>query len=80
MMMMIRLVVAFVLATGLAAPAMAQDPGTQNMEILRQKLKADRKLVIAQNLGLTDAEGAHSGPSTMRTRRTCSRSISVWPR
>ena len=60
--MMIRLVVAFVLAAGLAAPALAQDPGTQNMEILRQKLKADRKLVIAQNLGLTDAEGTAFWP------------------
>jgi hypothetical protein len=60
--MMIRLLLAVVLAAGLAAPAMAQDPGTQNMEILRQKLKADRKLVIAANLGLTDAEGAAFWP------------------
>ena len=61
-MMMIRLIVAFVLTAGLAAPAIAQDPGTQNMEILRQKLKADRKLVVAQNLGLTDAEGTAFWP------------------
>ena len=60
--MMIRLAVAIVLALGVAAPAMAQDPGTQNMEILRQKLKADRKLVVAANLGLTDAEGAAFWP------------------
>ena len=60
--MMIRLVLAIALAAGLAAPAMAQDPGTQNMEILRQKLKADRKLVVAANLGLTDAEGAAFWP------------------
>jgi len=60
--MMIRLAIAIVLAIGLAAPAMAQDPGTQNMEILRQKLKADRKLVVAANLGLTDAEGAAFWP------------------
>jgi hypothetical protein len=60
--MIIRLVVAFVLAIGVAAPAMAQDSGTTNMEILRQKLKADRKLVIAANLGLTDAEGAAFWP------------------
>ena len=59
---MIRLIVAFMLAAGLAAPALAQDPGTQNMEILRQKLKADRKLVIAQNLALTDAEGTAFWP------------------
>src|SRR6185436_8206345 len=60
--MMIRLALAIVLALGVAAPAMAQDPGTQNMEILRQKLKADRKLVVAANLGLTDAEGAAFWP------------------
>ena len=60
--MMIRLVLAIALAAGLAAPAMAQEPNTQNMEILRQKLKADRKLVVAANLGLTDAEGAAFWP------------------
>jgi hypothetical protein len=60
--MMIRLVIAIALAAGLAAPAMAQEPNTQNMEILRQKLKADRKLVVAANLGLTDAEGAAFWP------------------
>jgi hypothetical protein len=55
--MMIRLVVACALAAGLAATAMAQDKGTTNMEILRQKIKADKKLVVAANLNLTDAEG-----------------------
>ena len=56
--MIIRLATALVLLAGLAIPASrAQDTGTTNMEILRQKLKADRKLVIAANLELTDAEG-----------------------
>ena len=32
------------------------------MEILRQKVKADKKLVVAQNLQLTDAEGAKFWP------------------
>ena len=32
------------------------------MEILRQKVKADKKLVVAQNLQLTDAEGATFWP------------------
>ena len=61
--MMIRLI-AFALAAGLAAPAMAQTPATAttNMEILRQKVKADKKLVVAQNLSLTDAEGAAFWP------------------
>ena len=59
--MMIRLAV-FALAVALAAPAMAQGTATTNMEILRQKLKADRKLVIAQNLSLTEAEGTAFWP------------------
>jgi hypothetical protein len=44
------------LAATLAAPLAAQDAGT-NMEILRQKVKADKKLLVAANMGLTDAEG-----------------------
>ena len=58
----IRGMTAFVLATALVAPAMAQNAATTNMEILRQKVKADKKLVVAQNLGLTDAEGAQFWP------------------
>jgi hypothetical protein len=38
----------------LALPALAQD--TSNMEILRQKVKADKKLLVAQNMQLTEAE------------------------
>jgi hypothetical protein len=41
---------------------MAQTTTTTNMEILREKLKADKKLVVAQNLQLTDAEGAAFWP------------------
>ena len=36
---------------------MAQTAATTDMEILRQKIKADKKLVVAENLKLTDAEG-----------------------
>ena len=32
------------------------------MEILRQKIKADKKLVVAQNLNLTEAEGTAFWP------------------
>jgi len=55
--MMIRLMTACALAAALAAPAMAQSSGTTNMDILRQKVKADKQLVVAQNLAVTDAEG-----------------------
>jgi hypothetical protein len=51
---------ALLLAVSLAIPAafaMAQESATSNMEILRQKIKADKKLLVAENMGLTDAEG-----------------------
>lgn len=50
-------IVLIALVAALAAPAIAQDKGTSNMEILRQKVKADKKLVVAMNMGLTEAEG-----------------------
>jgi hypothetical protein len=43
-----------------AVPAFAQDTGKTsedtNMEILMEKLKADKKLLVANNMDLTDAE------------------------
>ena len=41
-----------------AVPAFAQTGGSAdtNMEILMQKLKADKKLLVANNMELTDAE------------------------
>ena len=60
--MMTRLVTALAMVAGLASVAMAQTTATTNMEILRQKIKADKKLVVAQNLQLTDAEGTAFWP------------------
>jgi hypothetical protein len=51
---------ALLLALSIAIPAafaIAQESATSNMEILRQKIKADKKLLVADNMGLTDAEG-----------------------
>jgi len=62
MMTRFRLMAAFTIAAALAVPALAQSAGTNNMEILRQKIKADKKLVVAQNLNLTDAEGTAFWP------------------
>lgn len=71
---MIRCTLALAIAAAVAAPAMAQtkaapaattgapSTGTTNMDILRQKIKSDKKLVVAQNLNLTDAEGAKFWP------------------
>ena len=53
----------------LAAPVMAQDVTTSggssadtNMEILIQKIKADKKLLVASNMDLSDAEGKKFWP------------------
>ena len=59
---MTRFVTASAIVASLAFTAMAQTTGTANMEILRQKLKGDKKLVVAQNLKLTDAEGTAFWP------------------
>jgi hypothetical protein len=40
-----------------AGAAAAQSRPTDDMEILREKLRADKKLVLAATLQLTDAEG-----------------------
>lgn len=44
--------------------AQTRQPGTisSDMEILRQKIKADKKLVIATNLSLTEAEAKNFWP------------------
>jgi hypothetical protein len=44
------------LVTLLAGLAVAQDKPASNMEILREKIKADKKLLVAANMGLTEAE------------------------
>ena len=37
-------------------PAAADKPAADNMQILREKLKSDKKLVVAANMELTDGE------------------------
>jgi hypothetical protein len=54
-MTFLRLVVV-ALAVCIAIPAIAQDKPASNMEILRQKIQADKKLVVAANMNLTEAE------------------------
>jgi len=41
----------------LVSPVMAQNAGNANMEILMDKVKADKKLVVAMNLNLSEEEG-----------------------
>ncbi|MGH7260392.1 MAG: hypothetical protein ACREI9_06890 [Nitrospiraceae bacterium] len=48
----------FVLAAALtiAAPVFAQESANMTMEILKEKVKADKKLLVASNMNLTDVE------------------------
>ena len=57
-----RLIAALTVAIAVPVLALAQTGATTNMDILRQKVKADKKLVVAENLQLTDAEGAKFWP------------------
>ena len=41
---------------GLAMAVAAQDKPADNMQIMRDKIKADKKLVVASNMELTEAE------------------------
>ena len=52
------------LVLGLAAPLAAQtsQSATTNMDILAQKIKADKKLLVAQTMQLTDQEGTAFWP------------------
>ena len=45
-----------------AAPAFAQPVSDTNMEILKEKLKADKKLLVAGNMELSDAEAKQFWP------------------
>lgn len=46
----------------LTVPAWAQPVSDTNMEILKEKLKADKKLLVAGNMDLTDAEAKQFWP------------------
>jgi len=57
---LIAVVAVIALALAVSAPASAQTAqtgSTTNMEILAAKIKADKKLLVAQTVGVTDAEG-----------------------
>lgn len=55
-------VVFIAVSLALTLPAVAQELNDSNMEILRDKVKADKKLVVAGNMQLTDAEAKKFWP------------------
>jgi len=44
-------------------PAFAQEKPADNMQVLREKLQADKKLLIAQNMALTESEAEKFWPA-----------------
>jgi len=53
---MFALAVAAAITVFVVFPAVSQDKPADNMQILRDKIKADKKLLVAANMELTDAE------------------------
>ncbi len=51
----IRIAVALVLCS-VSLPVLAQDTPADNMEILREKIRADKKLLVAASMDLTEQE------------------------
>lgn len=50
------LTLAALIAIWVVSPAMSQDKPADNMQILRDKVKADKKLLVAVNMDLTESE------------------------
>lgn len=53
---LLTLLVATLLLIVGTIPATAQDKSADNMRLLIEKIKADKKLLVAENMGLTEAE------------------------
>ena len=50
------------LTVALAAPIAAQDTPADNMNLVREKLRADKKLLVAENMRMTETEAAAFWP------------------
>jgi len=61
-MMMRAMLCVLTAAVLVAVPAFGEPMSDSNMEILKEKLKADKKLLIASNMDLTDAEAKQFWP------------------
>jgi hypothetical protein len=52
----LTLAIAAVMMVLTVSPVLSQDNQADNMQILRDKVKADKKLLVAANMGLTESE------------------------
>jgi hypothetical protein len=48
--------IALLILVAASAPALAENTGTSSMEILKEKIRADKKLLVDANMDLSDAE------------------------
>lgn len=64
---LVAIVAAGLIALG-AVSAVAQDKPADNMQIVREKVRADKKLLVAANMELTETEAKLSGHCTRSTR------------
>ena len=55
-------VAAAIVVCGFAPLGLAQDKPADNMQILRDKIRADKKLVVATNMELTESEAKNFWP------------------
>jgi hypothetical protein len=51
-----------IMLCGLPALSLAQDKSTNNLEIMHEKLKADKKLIVAKYMELTESEAKKFWP------------------
>ena len=51
-----------IMLCGLPALSLAQDKSTNNLEIMHEKLKADKKLIVAKYMELTESEAKQFWP------------------
>ena len=52
----VLIMVMLVAVVAMVAPALAQDKPADNMQIVLEKIRADKKLFVAENMELTEAE------------------------
>ena len=56
------LIAASIATLALAVPAWSQDKPANNLEIIHEKLKADKKLIVAKYMELTESEAKRFWP------------------
>ena len=56
------LTLAAVITLFVVSPVLSQDKPADNMQILRDKIKADKKLIVAANMELTESEAKDFWP------------------